>query len=970
MKRLVLSAAALALGVLGACAGAQPTFAAEKRVALVIGNSAYQHAPALPNPVRDAKAMVAMFEKGGFSVITADYDAGNLHFKRVIRQFEDAAADADIAVIYYAGHGIEIHGVNYLIPVDAKLASDRDAEDEAITLDRLVEAADSAKRLRLVILDACRDNPFVRTMKRQRTAALRGVSAGLSKVEPTGMNTLIAFASKGGAAAEDGDADHSPFTAALLDNLFVPGLDVRLAFGRARDEVLKKTSNRQEPYVYGSLGGASISIVPAPEQDAPPVSAITEGEKGDYALVEKIGTKGAWEVFLAQHPKGFYADLARQQITKLAMAETGAATVMRGPPQQQMAAVEPPKPTRPPGPTSEEQREWDKIKNSSNADLFREFIRRYPTSPLANTAQSHLETIEAAARERERLAREREEKARQEAEKARQEAERQAEAKRQAEQAAALKRAQEEAKAAEEARQKAEREAARKHEEEERQRKLAEEARAKQEADAKAARERAEREAARKREEEERRRKLAEEARAKAAADAEAARLRAEQAAALKRAQEEARAAEEARQKAEREAARKREEEERQRKLAEESRAKQEADAKAAQAKAEREAAARLRAEQEAALKRAGEETKAAEAARQKAEREAARKREEEERQRKLAEEARAKQEAEAKAAQERAEQEAARKREEEERQRKIAEESRAKAAADAEAARLRAEQEAALKRAREEAKAAEAARQKAERDAALKREEEERQRKLAEADQAKQDACRREEDRFSALQGLGAKALDDLKQFQQQLTCARLRPLVVAALKDATAEQDVARGERVRAAQQELARVGCFGGVIDGSFGDSTRTALERYLAQQQRPSRQPEITEALLSELKSQPARVCPLACPARQVAEGDECIAEKKSPPIAREKSDEEEPSGRRHTKRHEERSRPEREHAERERPAPRRESRENRRSESRAAARPQPRVRQEASRHYGGGGGGGGGGGHGTTIGVGF
>jgi Caspase domain len=765
MKRLGLSAAALALGVLCAGAGAQPALA-DKRVALVIGNSAYQHAPVLPNPERDAKAIAAMFEKGGFVVVTAQYDAGNLQFKRTIRQFEDAAADADIAVVYYAGHGIEIHGVNYLIPVDAKLASDRDADDEAITLDRLVEAADGAKRLRLVILDACRDNPFARTMKRQRTAALRGVNAGLGKVEPTGMNTLIAFAAKGGSPAEDGDGDHSPFTTALLDNLFVPGLDVRLAFGRARDEVLKKTANRQEPYVYGSLGGASISIVPAPEQDATPVAAVSDGEKGDYALVEKIGTKGAWEVFLAQHPKGFYADLARQQITKLAMAESGSGTIVRGPPGQQVAAVEPPKLPKPSGPSSDEQREWDKIKNSSNADLFREFIRRYPASPLANTAQSHIDAIEAAARERERLAAEREQKARLEAE-------RKAEAKRKAEQEAALKRAEEEAKAAEEARATAEREAARKREEEERQRELAEAARAKQ------------------------------------AAEAEAKRSKAEQA-----------------------------------------------------------------------------------------------------------------------------------------------------------------EREAAFKRAQEAAKAAEAARAKAERDAALKREEEERQRKAAEAEQARQEACRRDEERFSALQAMGAKGAGELKEFEQQLTCTRLRPLVLAALKRALAEQDVAGSERVRAAQQELARIGCFGGVIDGSLGESTKAALERYLAQQRRPSNQPEVTDALLSELKSQPTRICPLACPPGQVGEGEECVAEKKSPPVARDKGDEDEPSARRHTKRHEERPSRERRRAERERPAPRESRRAERerpapRHEARPS-RPRPQVRQEASRRPSGGGGGG----RGPIIGVGF
>jgi uncharacterized caspase-like protein len=734
MNKLVLSAVALALGVLCAGAGAQPALA-EKRVALVIGNSAYQHAPALPNPSRDAKAMVAMFERGGFTVVTAQYDAGNLQFKRTIRQFEDAVADADIAVIYYAGHGIEIHGTNYLVPIDAKLASDRDADDEAITLDRLVEAADGAKRLRLVILDACRDNPFVKTMKRQRTATLmRGVSAGLAKVEPTGINTLIAFAAKGGAPAEDGDGEHSPFTTALLDHLFVPGLDVRLAFGRARDEVLKKTANRQEPFVYGSLGGASISLVPAPEQTPVAVAAVSEGEKTDYTLVEKIGTKGAWEVFLAQHPKGFYAELARQQINKLVMAEAGSGTIVRGPsvsPGQQMAAVEPPKPPKGSGPASEEQREWDKIKNSSNVDLFREFIRRYPASPLANTAQSHVEALEQAARERERQAAERDQKSRLEAQ-------RKEEAKRQAEQEAALKRARDEAKAAEETRAKAEREAARKRQE-------------------------------------------AEAAGAKQAAQ--------------------------------------------------------------------------------------------------------------------------------------------------------------------------------------DEAKAAEAARAKAERAAALKRDEEERQSKAAEAEQARQDACRREEDRFSALQATGDKGVGELRKFEQELTCVRLRPIVVAAIKRAHAEQDVAGSERVRAAQQELARLGCFGGVIDGSMGEGTKAALERYLAQQRRPGKPSEVTEAMLSELKSQPTRVCPVACPIGQVAEGDECVAEKKSPPIARDKDKDEEPSSRRQTKRHEKPAR-----ARKEPDRPRREARPERKQRQEARpSRPQPRVRQEARRS---GGGGGGGGGHGTTIGVGF
>src|SRR5450631_92512 len=127
---------------------------AEKRVALIVGNSAYQNVARLPNPQKDAVAMAKLFRDAGFDTVVAENNVGNLDFKRAIRKFEDAAVDSDIAVVFYAGHGIEIGGVNYLVPVDAKLASDRDAQDEAILLERVVESVDGAKRLRLIILDA------------------------------------------------------------------------------------------------------------------------------------------------------------------------------------------------------------------------------------------------------------------------------------------------------------------------------------------------------------------------------------------------------------------------------------------------------------------------------------------------------------------------------------------------------------------------------------------------------------------------------------------------------------------------------------------------------------------------------------------------------------------------------------------------------------------------------------------------
>src|SRR5262249_31510855 len=170
----------------------------------------------LPNPSRDATAIARMFKDAGFDSVDTLVDVGNLDFKRGIRKFEDIASDADVAVIYYAGHGIEIGGTNYLIPIDARLASDPDAPDQAITLDRLVTSADSAKKLRVVILDACRDNPFTATMRRDSLAAKRGISSGLTRVDPSTTDTLIAYAAKAGSTAEDGDGDHSPFTSALL----------------------------------------------------------------------------------------------------------------------------------------------------------------------------------------------------------------------------------------------------------------------------------------------------------------------------------------------------------------------------------------------------------------------------------------------------------------------------------------------------------------------------------------------------------------------------------------------------------------------------------------------------------------------------------------------------------------------------------------------------------------------------------
>ena len=313
--------------VIGICCASQAALA-EKRVAFVVGNSSYKNAMALPNPVNDAAAMAQMFRKASFDVVESRRDLTNYEMRRALRDFTEKAADADVAVIYYAGHGIEVDGVNYLVPVDAVLERDTDAYDEAIALDRILQAIEPAKHLRLVILDACRDNPFGKTMK--RTLASRSLGRGLARVEPAAPNTLIAFAAKGGSTASDGTSTNSPFTKALLIYLGQPGLELGKAFRLVRDQVMTATDNKQEPFVYGSLGGNDVALVPAPAAAPPVVGANPNAEiRADYELAERVGTKEAWDFFVATHPTGYYADLAKAQRNKLAAEEARIAATER-----------------------------------------------------------------------------------------------------------------------------------------------------------------------------------------------------------------------------------------------------------------------------------------------------------------------------------------------------------------------------------------------------------------------------------------------------------------------------------------------------------------------------------------------------------------------------------------------------------------------------------------------------------------
>ncbi|TYO63200.1 tetratricopeptide repeat protein [Bradyrhizobium hipponense] len=224
-----------------------------RRIALVIGNGAYKNVHALDNPPRDSKLVGNVLRDVGFQTVTVANDLTRDKFFETLRAFAAEAEKADWAVVYYAGHGFEIGGVNYLVPIDTRLAADKDAESEAVALEQVIAAVGGARRLRLVILDACRDNPFAPTM--QRTLSLKLVDKGFSNIEP-GVGFMVVYAAKHGETAMDGDgAPDSPFAIALARDIKEPRVEIRKLFDIVRDDVWSATKHGQQPFTYGSPPG-------------------------------------------------------------------------------------------------------------------------------------------------------------------------------------------------------------------------------------------------------------------------------------------------------------------------------------------------------------------------------------------------------------------------------------------------------------------------------------------------------------------------------------------------------------------------------------------------------------------------------------------------------------------------------------------------------------------------------------------
>ncbi len=302
---------------------------AERRVALVIGNGAYAQAAPLANPANDARAVAAALTRLGFEVISG-FDLSNADLRRTVRAFVDKLVGADVAMFFYAGHGLQVAGENYLIPVDAAIRIEADLDFNAVRMDLISRQLDREARVKIIMLDACRDNPFekelARSMGRTRSAL---VKRGLAEINSAG-GTLIAFATDPGSVALDGSGRHSPFTTALLRHIETPGVEIGLVMRRVTRDVFESTGERQRPWINASLTGelylkpreTAGAAPPAPPTatPTPPGASGFDDRQLELAMwqaAEKSGQAGDYKEYLKRYPNGQFAGLARNRLDAL-----------------------------------------------------------------------------------------------------------------------------------------------------------------------------------------------------------------------------------------------------------------------------------------------------------------------------------------------------------------------------------------------------------------------------------------------------------------------------------------------------------------------------------------------------------------------------------------------------------------------------------------------------------------------------
>lgn len=286
----MLAYLALALAGLGLAGAA----AAEKRVALVVGNSAYVNAAPLPNPVNDASAMAKALTAAGFEVIVG-LDLDKPAFDGKVREFARALDGADVALFFYAGHGLQVAGRNYLAPIDATLSKERDLDFEGVSVDFVLKQMeiDRENKTNIVFLDACRDNPLARNLARSMNTRSASIGKGLAQIQ-TGVGTFISYSTQPGNVALDGKGTNSPFTTALLKGVASPGRNLTTVMVDVRKDVLAATEGKQVPWDHSSLTGDfffHLAAAPGAIPDGGAVAATPDVQQRLRQLEEELRKK-------------------------------------------------------------------------------------------------------------------------------------------------------------------------------------------------------------------------------------------------------------------------------------------------------------------------------------------------------------------------------------------------------------------------------------------------------------------------------------------------------------------------------------------------------------------------------------------------------------------------------------------------------------------------------------------------------
>jgi Caspase domain len=320
-----------AIALIAFTAAATSGAAAEDRAALVIGNSAYQHTPKLENPGNDAADVANSLRNLGFKVIEA-HDLDKAGMDRAIREFSDALSSSKVGLFYYAGHGLQVGGQNYLVPVDAALSTASALDFEMVRLDLVHRTMESSSGTNIIILDACRDNPLSRNLARALGTRSSGIGRGLAAVE-SGEGTLISFSTQPGSVALDGTGRNSPYAAALVKHIANPGDDLSSVLINVRNDVMDATSKRQVPWEHSALTARFYFVPPAePATIAGGAAAATAGSAQTYeqqaelafwTAVKDSGNPLIIKTYLDRFPNGTFAGLARAMTDKI--LEEGAA---------------------------------------------------------------------------------------------------------------------------------------------------------------------------------------------------------------------------------------------------------------------------------------------------------------------------------------------------------------------------------------------------------------------------------------------------------------------------------------------------------------------------------------------------------------------------------------------------------------------------------------------------------------------